>query len=184
MRSNEAARRDFHGDEEIKEGAGEAPAGSATEFPSEMIFEFQESYTDEQRQNLYQKILKMTTPERMRLAVLGNREARNLLIRDPMKMIALSVLRNPKVHEQEIEKYAHMKNISEDVILAIAKHQKWIKSYAIKLAVVSNPKTPLTTAINLLSHLYEKDLKLLERNKNVSPVVSRTAHQVRLKRKV
>ncbi len=164
--------------------AGVSPHGGAADFPSELIFEFQENYTDEQRQNLYQKILKMTTPEKVRLAVLGNREARNLLIRDPMKMIALAVLRNPKIHDMEVEKYAQMKNISEDVILAIAKNQRWIKNYSIKLAVVSNPKTPLSASINFISHLYEKDLKALERDKNVSPVLSRTAHQVRLKRKV
>ncbi len=160
-----------------------SPPGPA-EFSSDLIFEFQENYTEEQRQNLYQKILRMTVPEKMRLAALGNREARNLLIRDPMKMIALSVLRNPKIHENEVEKYAQMKNISEDVILAIAKHQKWIKTYSIKLAVVCNPKTPLSTAINFLSHLYEKDLKALERDKNVSPVLSRAAHNARLKKKV
>lgn len=155
----------------------------AAKFPSELIIDFQENYTDEQRQNLYQKILRMSTPEKVRLAILGNREARNLLIRDPVKMISMAVLRNPKVNENEILKYAQQKNISQDVILAIAKNQKWMKSYQIKLAVVSNPKTPLSLAINFLAHLHEKDLKLLSRDKNVSPILGRAAYQAQLKRK-
>ncbi len=156
--------------------------GDAAKFPSELIIDFQENYTDEQRQNLYKKILALSTPEKMRLAILGNREARNILIHHPVKMISLAVLRNPKVNENEVLLYAQQRNISEDVISAIAKNQRWIKSYQIKLAVICNPKTPLSVAINFLPHLYEKDLKSLSRNKNISPIVSRTAYYTLLKR--
>lgn len=151
-------------------------------FPPELIHDFQENYSDAQREMLYQKILKMNYPEKLRLAIFGNRETRNLLIRNPVKMISLAVLRNPKITENEVLKYAQQKNLSEDVILAIAKHQKWIKTYQVKLAVVSNPKTPLSVAIIFLSHLLEKDLKSLSRNKNISSVLSRAAYQTLLKR--
>lgn len=136
-------------------------------FPPELIHDFQENYTDAQLEMLYQKILKMNYPEKLRLAIFGNREARNLLIRNPVKMISLAILRNPRITENKILKYAQQKNLSEDVILGIAKHQKWIKIYQVKLAIVSNPKTPLSVAINFLSHLHEKDLKSLSRDKNI-----------------
>ena len=42
---------------------------------------------------------KMSVPEKIRLAMLGNQEARNLLIHDPNKVIPLAVLRNPKITE-------------------------------------------------------------------------------------
>jgi len=126
----------------------------------------------------------MTIPEKLRLAILGNREARNLLISNPVKMISLAVLRNPKITEDEVMKYAQQKNLSEDVILAIAKDQKWIKTYQVKLAIVSNPKTRLSVAINFLGHLHEKDLKSLSRDKNISSVVSRAAYQTLLKRNI
>ena len=156
----------------------------AAKYPPELIHDFQQNYTDDQRQKLYQKILKMSIAEKLRLAILGNREARNLLISNPAKMISLAVLKNPKITENEVLKYAQQKNLSEDIILAIAKDQKWVKTYQIKLAVVSNPKTPLSVAINFLGHLHEKDLKSLSRDNNISSVLRRAAHQNLLKRDI
>jgi hypothetical protein len=67
--------------------------------------------------------------------------------------------------------------------VAIAKDPKWIKTYPIKLAIVSNPKTPLSISVNFLSHLHENDLKALSRDKNISGVLSRAAQQMWMKRK-
>ncbi len=125
----------------------------------------------------------MNAAQKVRLAVMGNREARDLLIHDPSKMISLAVLRNPKINENEIIKYAQQKNMSQEVILAIAKNERWIKKYEVKLAVVSNPKTPLTVAIKFLSHIHERDLKSLARDRNISPVLSRAAHETALKKR-
>ena len=148
-----------------------------------MIHDFQENYTDEQRQNLYEKILDMSVPEKFRLAIFANREARNLLIRDPNKMVAMTVLRNGKVKENEVLDMPQRKDLSEDVILAIAQDQKWKKNYPIKFAIVSNPKTPLFVAISFLPHLYEKDLNLLSRDQNVSSALKRKAQEILLKKK-
>jgi hypothetical protein len=147
-----------------------------------LIHDFQEDYSDEQRQNLYHKILDMGIPERQRLAILGNREARSLLIRDPNKMIALSVLKNAKVNESEVLQYAQRRDLAQDIILAIAQDLKWRKNYPIKFALVSNPKIPLSVSISLVSHLYERDLKSLSRDNNVSSVLRRMAQQILHKR--
>ena len=124
----------------------------------------------------------MSSREKFRLAILGNREARNLLIHNPDKLISMAVLRNPKLNENEVLQYAGRRNLSEDIILAIAKDPKWTKNYLIKFALVSNPKTPLSVALNFLPHFHEKDLKSLSRDKDVSSVLSRAAHQTFLKR--
>ncbi len=150
----------------------------AAEFPAELIHDTQESYTEEQRQTLYQKIMGMNPREKLRLAFFANREGRNILIHDPKKMIALAVLRNRKLNDTEIVQYAQKRELCEDVIWAIAKEPKWAKSYQIKLALASNPKTMVTTAINFLSHLYERDLKGLARDVSVSGVLRRKAQEL------
>jgi hypothetical protein len=155
----------------------------ATELPQELIQDFRGNYTDEQRQNLYEKILSMDILERFRLAVFANREARNLLIRDPNKMVAMNVLRNIKITESEVLGYAQRKDLSGDVILAIGQDQKWKMSYPIRFAIVCNPKTPLSVAINFLPHLYEKDLNSLSREKNISSALRRRVQEILLKRK-
>jgi epoxyqueuosine reductase QueG len=98
-------------------------------------------------------------------------------------MISLAVLKNPKLTENEVLNYAQQRNLVEDVPLAIAKDTRWMRNYQIKLAIVSNPKTPLSVAINFLPHLRDNDLKILSRDKNVSSILSRAAHNTLLKRK-
>ena len=137
----------------------------ATELPQELIQDFQGNYTDEQRQNLDQKILRMDILERFRGAVFANREARNLLIRDPNKMIAMNVLRNIKIIEGEVLRVCPKKRSLSGLPLAIAQDQKWKNSYPIRSAIVGTPNTPLSLAINFLPHLYEKDLNSLIRKK-------------------
>ena len=155
----------------------------AAQFPQELIVETGEEYTLEKRQNLYQKILKMSVPEKIRLAVLGNREARKLLIHDRTRIIPMVVLRSPKLSEGDVLNFAQQKNISDEVIVAIARSKAWLKYYPIKLALASNPKTPLSIALRFLDHLHDKDLQALSRSKEISPVVAQTAGQILFKRK-
>lgn len=154
----------------------------AAQFSPDLIYDLQENLTDGQRHNLYQKIIKMSVPEKIRLAMLGNREARNILIIDRNKIIPLAVLRSPKLTENDVLNYAQQRNLPEDVFAYIGKNKRWSKNYLIKLALVNNPKTPLPIAIKFLDYLHDKDLKDLSRSKNISFVISRSAKRVLLKR--
>jgi|GEM_PF-448930 hypothetical protein len=169
-------------EKETFSAAADGKEEEATKLPPELIYDFQEDFNDEQRQNLYRKILDMSIPERQRLAILANREARTLLIRDPNKLIALNVLKNAKVNESEVLQYAQRRDLAQDIILAIAQDQKWRKNYPIIFALVSNPKTPLSVSITFVSHLHERDLNLLSRDKNVSSVLRRKAEEILHKR--
>jgi hypothetical protein len=164
--------------EEAFPGSMEAREGDAGEFPAEMTQDSEDNCTEDQRQSLYQKIMAMSTPDKFRLAIHANREVRNLLIHDPKRMIALAVLKNRRVDEKEILRYAQKKELSEDVVTAIAKDPKWKKSYPLKQALVNNPKTPLSLSLNVLSHLQERDLKSLSRGKDVPPALKQKAQEI------
>ncbi len=154
----------------------------AADFSPDLIYDFQEQLTDEQRQNLYQKIIKMSIPQKIRLAMMGNREARNILILDHNKAVVMAVLRSPKLTENDVFTFAQQRNLAEEVYKYIARNKNWIKNYALKLALVNNPKTPLAVALRFLDHLQERDLKNLSRSKNVSNVLAKAAAQLLLKR--
>ncbi len=156
----------------------------AAQFSPDLIYDFQENLNDEQRQSLYQKILKMSIPEKIRLAMLGNREARNILLLDRNKVIPMAVMRSPRLTDNDILIYSQQKNLPEDIYKYIAHNKKWIKNYPVKLALVNNPKTPLPIAIRLLEHIHDNDLKAVRRNKNISSVLNRAAFQIQAKRGV
>jgi hypothetical protein len=181
MREEEETEKQQEGDRYLVGMPGEEEIAQL--LSPDLVHEDEQSASEEQRENLYQKILKLSTPQKIRLAILGNREARNFLIHSPNKTVSLAVLKNPQVTENEVVKYAQQKNLPEEIILAIAKNQKWMKNYPIKLAIISNPKTPLSVAVNFLIHLHDHDLRSLSRDKSVSAVLSRTAHQIHQKRK-
>ena len=109
--------------------------------------------------------------EKIKLAMKGTREQRGQLIRDGNRMVAASVLSSPKLNETEVESYARMSNVSDDVLRLIGNNRSWTKSYLITAALARNPKTPLAISLRLVSRLNQRDLKMITRDRNVQEAV-------------
>jgi hypothetical protein len=122
---------------------------------------------DEDRISGTQELAAMNFPQRLRAAMKGTREQRAILIRDPNKMICASVLSSPKVSIPEVESFARMQNVSEDVLRIIGHNRAWLKSYGVILALTKNPKTPLSLSMQLMARLTTKDLAKLSVDRNV-----------------
>jgi hypothetical protein len=121
--------------------------------------------------------------ERMKLAMRGTREQRAQLIRDSNKLVAVSVLSSPKLNESEVETFARMANLSEDVLRIIAMNRAWVKNYTIIAALTRNPKTPLAQGMTFLQRLNERDLKALSMDRNVSEALRLAARKFLVKAK-
>jgi hypothetical protein len=117
--------------------------------------------------SLLSRLAAMTVPEKVKAAMKGTREMRAVLVRDPNKLVALSVLSSPKLTESEVETFARMGSLAEDVLRTIARTRTWMKNYAIVVALARNAKTPLALSMNLLPRLNESDLKRLSTDRNV-----------------
>ena len=115
--------------------------------------------------------------DRMKLAMRGSREQRGQLIRDANKLVAAAVLSSPKLTEAEVEAFARMANLSEDVIRIIAVNRAWVKNYNIVSALTRNPKTPPALAMGFLQRLNERDLKRLAIDRNVAEPVRLAARK-------
>jgi hypothetical protein len=122
---------------------------------------------DAERLSGTQELATMNFPQKLKCAMKGTREQRAILIRDPNKMICASVLSCPKVSVPEIESFARMQNVSEDVLRIIGSNRAWLKSYGVVLALTKNPKTPLALSMNLMTRLQTKDLARLSVDRNV-----------------
>jgi hypothetical protein len=127
--------------------------------------------------SVFSRISAMSVPEKVKAAMKGTREMRAILIRDPNKLVALSVLSGPKVNDTEVEGYARMGSVSEDVLRAIASRRGWMKNYSVVLALVKNAKTPVAITMNLLPRLREADLKRLSTDRNVPEALRLTARK-------
>ncbi len=128
--------------------------------------------------SLYSRIQQMSVIEMVQLATMGTKEARNLLIRNPNRIIVQAVLNSPKITDDEITSFAGNKNLSKEVPLIISNKKEYTKNYMVKAALVNNPKTPLPTAIKFLRHLIPKDLRNVSKSKNVPTVLAKTAIKI------
>lgn len=126
-----------------------------------------ESTTEEEQASVVQRLANMSVPQKVQAAMKGTREMRAILIRDPNKMVSLSVLSCPKVTETEIESFARMGSVSEDVLRTIGQTRAWVKSYNVVLALVRNSKTPVPLSMVLLNRLNESDVRRLSIDRNV-----------------
>ena len=114
---------------------------------------------------------KMSVPARIRLATLGNAFARSMLIRDPVRLVALAAIKSPGVTEIEALRYAGSQTLSEDVIRYIAQQREWTKVPGIRAALCRNAKTPIADAMRFLPFLREKELANLAKSRGVSSAV-------------
>jgi hypothetical protein len=130
---------------------------------------------ERQRISTVQKIASLSVGQRVQLAMKGNKDERFVLIRDGAKIVSLAVLESPKLGDNEVELFASMKNVQEEVLRAISRKRKFMKNYNVARILVNNPRCPLDVALGLVSHLYVLDLKGLSTNKNISDTVRKLA---------
>jgi hypothetical protein len=132
--------------------------------------------------SLYNLIVHMKVGERVKLALKGNRDARMILIRDPNRLIQRFVLQNPRIGDEEVLTMARNRNLDTDLLRLIGEHKYWPRNYQIKLALVTNPKTPLAIALRFVSSLMERDTRFLAKSKNVSATIANQARRLLMQR--
>jgi len=134
------------------------------------------------RTTLLQRMATMNIVQRIQLAVKGGREERMLLIRDPNKIVQRGVLQSPRLTDLEIESFAAMTNVSQEVLRLISKNRNFMKSYVVVKNLTKNPKSPLDVSLHLLPHLTPNDLKHLSANKNVPETLRSSAAKLHRQR--
>jgi hypothetical protein len=131
---------------------------------------------------IFQQIAIMSIKDRVMLAIKGTREARMILVRDPNKIVAGAVLRNPRLTDTEIESIAAMRTAPEDVLRQIGQSRTWGRSYTVIHNLVRNPRTPIALGLTLLNRIQNRDLRVMGTNKNIPDVIRTTASRLYLKR--
>lgn len=142
----------------------------------------EESEEDIDSETLYQMIANLKLPGKLKLAMLGNKAARAILIRDKNKQVPLFVLQNPKITEPEILEFAGNPHMEDRVLRVIANNSQWMKDYALKQAICNNPRSPVDVSMKWLKHLRDKDLRDLGRSKGIPQVIATQSRKLAVKR--
>ena len=136
----------------------------------------------QKKETLLQRIHRTSALEKVKAALTGNQEERAILVRDGNKLVARAVLQSPKLSDHEVENFASMKNVDEELLRLIAANRRFMKNYAVVRALVNNPRTPIDVGLPLLKRTHDRDLKWLVLNRNVADVI-RTGRKISSRRK-
>lgn len=129
------------------------------------------------------QIGRMSILEKVKLAMLGGKDARMILCHDSNRVVRRYVLHNPRITDGEVASIVNSKVADEEILRIVADKRDWLKSYPVRLGLVRNPKTPLVTAIALLPTLMVRDLGRLAKSRDVPEGVVNHARRIYLERR-
>jgi hypothetical protein len=128
--------------------------------------------------SLATQIQLMPVGQRLKLAMKGNRDARMILLRDSSRLVQRFVLTNPRITEEEIVALCKNRSIEREMLDIICRRKEWMANYQVRLALATNPKTPLPTAVRIVPTLLVRDLRALAKSKNVPSAVNGMAKRI------
>jgi len=130
---------------------------------------------DAEKISVVQAIYRMNAAQKVIQALKGSSADRAILIRDPNRIVSSAVLGSPRLTEMEIERFAGMKSVGDEVLRTIAQNKDWTKRYGVISNLIKNPRTPLALALNFVPRLNPRDLKTISVDKNVPEVIRKQA---------
>jgi hypothetical protein len=134
------------------------------------------------RQTLIQQLAKMSVAQRVQFAMKGGSDARRTLIRDSNKVVQRAVLQSPRLTDQEVESFASMSSLTDEILRLIANNRNFRKNYTVVRNLLNNPKTPLDVSLHMLPIANAIDLKRLTTNKNIPETLRSTATKLHRQR--
>ncbi len=118
----------------------------------------------------YNKNMDATEEERSMLAASVDEEGLARFVHDPSPRVIRALLDNIKLREEDVLIIANRKNMTPDVLDAIAKSRRWSEIYSIRLALAKNPKTPLSVSLSIVRYLRLFDIAEMTRSPHIPPV--------------
>jgi len=183
-----AAHKRVHGVDPAARPAEETAEGLMAEYAAELAADGAPPARAEtaeeaaRRLTMTQRVLRMSVSEKIKLATLGNKEARTLLLRDANKLVCVAAATSPRMTEGEILTLATSRTTNSDVLRYIYTNRDFVRVYAMRLALAKNPKVPLPTALRFLVTLQERDIRDLARDRNVPQTVMAQAKAYMMKK--
>lgn len=147
-------------------------------FAAEFLLDPERELSNEERRGLAHKVRNMRVVDQMSVALKGNIETRQILIKSSNKLVQECVIRNPRLTIEEVMKVAKNKSMREDIIRLVTVNKDWTKNYQVRLMLVWNPKTPLTLALKYLTMLNERDLSAISKSKQVPGMLAVAARKM------
>jgi len=125
-----------------------------------------------------ERLRRLSTPEKVQLALVADRETRFALLRDPNKTVHVYVLKNPRTGLDEVQFAVKSPSLSPDALVYAAEHRVFGADPQVRIALVRNPRTPNAVALRLLDLLPERELRALAKGNGRPELVQAARRKV------
>jgi hypothetical protein len=119
----------------------------------------------------------MTNNEKIQLALHGNRDERNKVLRDTNRTIHPYVLKNPQLNLEDVTAIAKNALMGPDILKQIADRSEWLQKPAVAVALARNPKTPPAVAVRALDYVPNDALRQMAKGVGALPHVTQAARK-------
>jgi hypothetical protein len=125
-----------------------------------------------------ERLLEMALGEKIALARVANRAVIGQLRFDPEPMVFAALLVNPRLVEDDVVSLVTSGRAARSQLEAIARDPRWSSRYAVRLALLRNPASPVGAVVSLLGTLRRDDLLAVWRAPATGELVRRAAKQL------
>jgi hypothetical protein len=99
--------------------------------------------------------------QKITLARRGPARVAGALLAEGHPQILGIVLNNPNLTEAQVLKALSREKLAPAIVYAVSRHSKWSHAYNVRLALVRNPSSTLSTVLSFLPELTVSDLRAL-----------------------
>jgi len=100
------------------------------------------------------------------------------LLADADRRVTESALVNPRLREEDLVTALRRDDVRPSLIESAVASPKWASNYAVRLALVLQPRTPLPLALHQISSLVSRDLRRVGQETSLRPLVRAAALEV------
>jgi hypothetical protein len=120
----------------------------------------------------------MRLGDRVTLARLATPALLAPLLADSERQVAESALLNPRLREEDIVVSLRREDVKVVLLEATVACSRWAANYAVRLALVLQPRTPLPLALQQISSLVPRDLRRVAEEAGLRPLLRAAAQEV------
>ncbi|HEX9186835.1 MAG TPA: hypothetical protein VGB87_07180 [Vicinamibacteria bacterium] len=117
----------------------------------------------------------MRLGDRVTLARLATPALLTFLLADAERRVAEAALVNPRLREEDLVAALRREDVKLPLVEESAASPRWAANYAVRLALVLQPRTPLPLDIQQISSLVPRDLRRVAEGRSLRPLVRAAA---------
>lgn len=125
--------------------------------------------------SLWERLRRMTPPQKMMLAGKADRLERAILVQDSDPQVLFALLKNPRLGTDEVLRVAKSSFLSFQAAELILKTQPWFANLDVRVALIHNPKLPMPFALRILPTLPDNEVRIISRGAATSMALKQAA---------